>query len=100
MNSKPQNSGDLTDEQRVLRFAPRPPPPVPPAAPDLSRYEHIGDTDDDGQRMAANLAALAFTALLIIAGVWLAISMADLRKTQDCVLVGRRDCAPITLPPT
>jgi hypothetical protein len=98
MNSEPQNSGNITDEQSVLPFVPRQ-PPIPPAAPDLSRYEHVANTDDDGQRMAANLAAFAFTALLIIAGVWLAISMADLRKTQDCVLVGRRDCAPINLPP-
>jgi hypothetical protein len=27
------------------------------------------------------------------------MSIADLRKTQDCVLAGRRDCAPISVPP-
>jgi hypothetical protein len=38
---------------------------------------------------------LAFTIVLALAGVWLAIQIADLRKNQDCVLSGRRDCAPI-----
>jgi hypothetical protein len=45
--------------------------------------------------MMVNLAALAFTIALVLAGVWLAIQIADLRKNQDCVLSGRRDCAPI-----
>jgi hypothetical protein len=27
------------------------------------------------------------------------MSIADLRKTQDCVLMGRRDCARITVTP-
>ena len=31
-------------------------------------------------------------------GIWLAVSIADLRKTQDCVLMGRRDCARIAVP--
>jgi hypothetical protein len=32
------------------------------------------------------------------AGIWLAMSIADLRKTQDCVLMGRPDCARISSP--
>ena len=43
--------------------------------------------------MLANLAAFAFTVALTAIGIWLAMSIADLRKTQDCVLMGRRDCA-------
>jgi hypothetical protein len=27
--------------------------------------------------------------------LWLAISIADLRKNQDCALTGRRGCMPI-----
>jgi hypothetical protein len=27
--------------------------------------------------------------------VWLAIQIADMRKNQDCLLSGRRNCAPI-----
>ena len=48
--------------------------------------------------MLANMAAFAFTVALTAIGIWLAMSIADLRKTQDCVLMGRRDCAHIASP--
>ncbi len=48
--------------------------------------------------MLANVAALAFTVALTAIGIWLAIAIGDLRKTQDCVLMGRRDCAQISTP--
>ena len=71
-----------------------------PAAKDLSRYERSRDEPDDFRhRMLANVAALAFTVALTAIGIWLAISIADLRKTQDCVLMGRRDCARISAMP-
>ena len=92
------------DEHRVIKFMPRtsatpPRAPVPEAASDLSRYEKVPDEPDDFRhRMMANAAAFAMTAALIGVGIWLAISIADLRKTQDCVLTGRRDCAHISVP--
>ena len=49
--------------------------------------------------LLANVAALAFTVALTAIGIWLAVSIADLRKTQDCVLMGRRDCARISVTP-
>ena len=71
-----------------------------PAADDLSRYERRRDEPDDFRhRMLANVAALAFTIALTAIGIWLAMSIADLRKTQDCVLMGRRDCARISVMP-
>ncbi len=102
-------------EHRVLKFRPRtlahPPgqasdsggqaPPVHATQEpnDLSRYERNRDEPDDFRhRMLANLAALAFTIALTAIGIWLAMSIADLRKTQDCVLMGRRDCARISVP--
>ena len=94
------------DEHVVLKFRPRTsdhppggreesdPAKMPPAASDLSRYERPRDEGDDFRhRMLANVAALAFTVALTAIGIWLAVSIADLRKTQDCVLMGRRDCA-------
>jgi hypothetical protein len=70
------------------------------AANDLSRYEKARDEPDDFRhRMLANVAALAFTVALTALGIWLAMSIADLRKTQDCVLMGRRDCARISVMP-
>jgi hypothetical protein len=98
------------DEHRVLRFVPRtsttlPNHPTVPAsgtalkpAGDMSRYQQPTEPDDFRHRMLANAAAFAFTALLVGAGIWLAVTIADLRKTQDCVLMGRRDCAKIVDP--
>ncbi len=71
-----------------------------PAANVLSRYERPRDEADDFRhRMLANVAALAFTVALTAIGIWLAMSIADMRKTQDCVLMGRRDCARISAMP-
>ena len=54
--------------------------------------------DDYRHRMTTNVAAILFTALLIGIGIWLAVKLADLRNKQDCVLMGRRDCAHISSP--
>ena len=73
---------------------PRGEPPVE----DLSRYEHRGDDDDYRHRMITNLVALAFTALLVVGGLWMANKIAEMRKNQDCVLSGRRGCSPVEIP--
>ncbi|MBW7962164.1 hypothetical protein [Bradyrhizobium sp. BR 10261] len=102
------------DEHRVLQFRPRTTPsPVvhrgsavvqklraaAPEPRDLSGYERPREAPDDFRhRMLANVAALAFTIALTAIGIWLAVSIADLRRTQDCVLMGRRDCVRITTP--
>lgn len=94
----------MTDgDHRVLKFRPRtytrPPVGKPPGklAPDLSRFERGGETPDEyRQRMITNVAAIAFTAALTGIGIWLAMTLADLRNTQDCVLMGGRDCGHIS----
>lgn len=95
------------DEHRVLKFRPRTSAQPPGQAQndvrqepdDLARYERPREEPDDFRhRMLANLAAFAFTVALTAIGIWLAMSIADLRKTQDCVLMGRRDCARISSP--
>ena len=64
-----------------------------------SRYERIPEQADDyRQRMLANVAAFAFTVALLAIGIWLTISIAELRRTQDCVLMGRHDCVQIAVP--
>jgi hypothetical protein len=72
--------------------------PQRPDPPDLSRYEGGADDDDFRHRMLTNLAALAFVGLLIVAGVWIANTIAEMRKNQDCVLSGRRGCTPVNIP--
>jgi hypothetical protein len=99
------------DEHRVLEFRPRTlahPPglrrepgwqvqDIRPEPNDLSRYERDREEPDDfRQRMLANIAAFAFTVALTAIGIWLAMSIADLRRTQDCVLMGRHDCVRIS----
>ena len=112
---KPQRPIAAEEEHRVLQFRPRnsvrapnfresmaaePRRQATPAEPlDLSRYERPRDEPDDfRQRMLGNVAGFAFTIALMAIGIWLVMSIADLRKTQDCVLMGRRDCAPISVP--
>ncbi|MGO9361707.1 MAG: hypothetical protein ACLP1D_29180 [Xanthobacteraceae bacterium] len=48
--------------------------------------------------MIVNFAALFFVLFLTGAGVWLATTIRDLRRTQSCLLVGRRDCARLPAP--
>jgi hypothetical protein len=93
-------------EPRVIRFRPRqggaPPQPV---ALDGAR-----DSGEDGlaafsrareqpgeyrHRMAVNAAAGLFVLVLIGVALWLANSIADMRRSQDCVLSGRRGCTPV-----
>jgi len=71
----------------------------PPASPvkDLAKYERAEGGDDYRHRMLINVAALLFVAALIGAGLWIADTMAAMRKNQDCVLSGRSGCTPVTV---
>jgi len=89
---------------QVLYFPRRrpsgPPRPAPTGeaepADDLARYEKEHDEPVDyRRRMLMNVIAVAIVTLLIAAGVWIADSIADLQKDQDCIMQGRTDCAPI-----
>lgn len=74
--------------------------PQPSSSPDetLAKYEGGEEREDTYRhRMMVNLAALAFIIVLALAGVWLAMEIIQMRKNQDCILSGRRNCAPIDL---
>jgi hypothetical protein len=73
--------------------------PAQPPIEGLEKYSADREPDDYRQRMTNNVLALAFCLLLMAIGIWLANSIADLRRKQDCVLSGRRDCANISVPP-
>ena len=85
-------------EARVVMFRRRgirPRISVRPPVEDLAKYERAGGSDDYRHRMAINAAALLFVVGLIAAGLWIAETMAAMRKNQDCVLSGRRGCTPV-----
>jgi len=53
---------------------------------------------DHGNRTVENAVMLGFFVVLVAAGIWLLVTMADLRKVQDCAAQGRRNCATIEVP--
>jgi len=73
-----------------------------PASQDATPVEGLAkyqggpeDPADYRHRMIVNAAAFVIVAALIGAGLWLADTMAAMRKNQDCVLSGRRGCTPV-----
>jgi hypothetical protein len=64
---------------------------------DLRKYVRAGE-DDYGHRMAMNLIAIAVVVVLIGCSIWLVDVMIQMRKTQDCVLTGQRNCVQIAVP--
>ena len=93
-------SSSSDNEPRVVSFRRgradvRAPVTVPPPVDDLAKFERGEGADDYRHRMAVNVVAFVFVIALIGAGLWLADTMARMRKDQDCVLSGRRGCSPV-----
>jgi hypothetical protein len=96
---------------RVIRFRPRGASlsgwrwPLPragiakPPVADLAKFEHAEGEDDYRHRMAMNALTLVVTTVLVFVGLWLAVSIAEMRKNQDCFLQGHRNCNNIVTPP-
>lgn len=96
-----QNSSSSEPNNRVVTF-PRgrtgAAAPAKPAASTgtLAKYEGGREEPSDYRhRMIVNAVAFLFVIALIGAGLWLADTMASMRKNQDCVLSGRRGCSPV-----
>jgi hypothetical protein len=53
------------------------------------------DEQEEDDRLTRNLAGLAFVLLLLVVGLYLVRELAQSSRTQDCVMSGRRNCAPI-----
>lgn len=96
-------SSSSDSEPRVVRFRRRPGGAAPPGSDrgdrldtDLTAYARSPeDPAEYRRRQAVNAAVFLFVALLIGAAIWLADTMADMRRNQDCVLSGRRGCTPV-----
>jgi hypothetical protein len=72
----------------------------PSPVQDLAKYERSEAPDDYRHRMLMNGAALLVTLVLMGIGLWLAETMANTRKNEDCALTGRRNCMPIEVSPS
>jgi hypothetical protein len=96
------------DSERVVRFrprgasgwrwAPQQQTPAEPPVANLAKFQQAEGEDDYRHRMTMNGLALLVTTLLVIVGVWLASSIAEMVKNQDCFLQGRRNCETIIIP--
>lgn len=94
------------DRGRILPFAPRgraranAPQGAEPDAPveGVEKYARTGEPDDYRQRMINNALAFIACIILVAIGVWLATVIAEMRRNQDCVLSGRRNCTPVVVP--
>jgi len=86
-------------EPHIVRF-PRTPRRRP--EPDkLSDYARSPEPPGEyRRRMLVNGAVFLFVLALIGAALWLADSMATMRRNQDCVLSGRTGCTQVEAPPS
>jgi hypothetical protein len=91
------------DKPRVINFrrrglpagGSRAPFSAPSPVEDLAKYQHSEGDDDYRHRMLINAAAFLFVLVLMAIGLWLAETMAEMRRHQDCALTGRNNCVPI-----
>jgi len=56
------------------------------------------DRSDTGNRNLENAMLAGFFIVLVGAGVWLLVTMAEVRRIQDCAAQGRRNCQTIEVP--
>jgi len=94
---------ESSDDHRVVSFrrgqtGARPPQGGPTPVEDLAKYQGRETPEEYRHRMTVNIAAFVFLLVLVGAGFWLADSMARMRKSEDCVLSGRRNCNAIEVP--
>ena len=54
---------------------------------------------EDRERTITNIVLLLIFAVLVGIGVWISNAMLDARRADECISSGRRNCAPIEVPP-
>jgi hypothetical protein len=57
------------------------------------------ERQEEADRFTSSLAGLAVALLLGIAGLWVAEGLAEVAKSEDCLLQGRANCLRIELSP-
>jgi hypothetical protein len=70
------------------------------SADDLGAYSEPPESASDyRQRMLVNAAVFVLVLGLIGAALWIADTMAEMRRNQDCVLSGRAGCTRVDAQP-
>ena len=91
------------DKGRILPFARRGKARThnAPQGGPVEGLEKYADSEPDNYRQRMINNGLAFVACLVLVaiGVWLATTIAEMRRNQDCVLSGRRNCAQVNVLP-
>jgi hypothetical protein len=90
--------GRILPFQRQGQARPRVPQVPNPPVEDVGKYAR-SEPDNYRQRMINNGLAFTFCVVLVVIGVWLANTIAEMRRSQDCVLSGRRNCAQLNVSP-
>jgi hypothetical protein len=101
--SAPPGSGQILQFQLRGRLRVQPPAITvrggnAEAFDDLAQYEEEDAHIDYRHRMLMNVIAVMIVSVLVGVGVWIADTITDMEKTQDCLMQGRQNCAPITMP--
>ena len=60
--------------------------------------QHRARDDDDAERRTAALMGFIVILVLVIAGVVLVRELGKKATLEDCLMAGRRNCAPIEVP--
>jgi hypothetical protein len=63
----------------------------------MTQHDDPGESERD--RRTTNVFLLVMFAVVAGGGIWLAKAMVDARKADECIALGRRNCAPIDVPP-
>lgn len=109
-HDRPESEGDRPSAQ-VLQFRPRqrmtdrsiadaPATNGPDGdlLDDLAQYERDREEDETinyPRRMLMNAIAVGVVTVLIGIGVWLADTITEMERDQDCILQGRQNCAAV-----
>jgi len=101
--SNDAQSGQILQFRRRWRAGLRRRPAIMPdraaePADHLAEFEHADRNIDYGRRMLMNVIAVVIVVLLVSVGVWIADTITDMQKVQNCTLQGRQNCAPIAVP--
>jgi hypothetical protein len=68
---------------------------MPDEIPNRSQSGKPGDDGEQTLSPPAILAILVIIALVCVGGYFLLMKLIDVSRQEDCLLAGRRNCAPI-----